>query len=88
MKKSPARLNPAFRIIDACGGVDAVVAATGVHFTRVYGWMAPKDGSRRGTGGTIPVKHWPRLMALASERGHDLKAEDFLEEPASVEVAA
>ena len=70
------RLNPAAKVVDEFGGVKAVVDVTRVHRTRVYLWMRPKEDG--GTGGTIPQRHIPTLMAEATKRGLNLTANDFL----------
>lgn len=38
--------------------------------------MAPAD--KGGTGGTIPLKHVPRLLAFARDNGIELTAADFI----------
>lgn len=48
----------------------------GVHRTRVSNWSRPKAAG--GTGGVIPFKHLPALIAAAASRGIPLSANDFL----------
>ena len=69
-------MEPARGIIDRLGGANAIATITGVHRTRVYGWMRARELG--GTGGVIPVKHAPALLAAAEAQGVHLKAEDFL----------
>lgn len=67
---------PARTIIDRFGGPNKVSAITGVHRTRVSNWARAKDSG--GTGGSIPFRHVPKLLAAAKEQGFDLSADDFL----------
>lgn len=76
-------MEPARSIIDRLGGPNKVAEITGVHRTRVSNWARQKSAG--GTGGTIPFKHVPILLAAAKAEGVDLVADDFL--PKS-EVAA
>ena len=69
-------MEPASTIIAKLGGPTAVAEIVGVHRTRVHGWM--RDKGKGGTGGTIPLKHLPALMALARTRGLDIEVSDFL----------
>jgi hypothetical protein len=63
-------MNPADSVIEKLGGVSAVAKATGVHRTRVSNWKRPREAG--GTGGRIPQKHFPKLLALAGEIGVEL----------------
>lgn len=67
------------RVIEKCGGHQAVADMTGVHLTRVHRWTYPAD--RGGTGGLIPAKHQPTLMEEARKRGIDLQPSDFFDAP-------
>lgn len=60
----------------------------GVHRTRVSNWARSKDAG--GTGGTIPFKHVPALIAAARTKGIELSADSFLPgaEPAPAQEAA
>lgn len=71
-----ADMEPARSIIASLGGDTAVAKIAGVHRTRVSNWKRPKEAG--GTGGTIPFKHVPALLAAASEKGIALSADDFL----------
>lgn len=72
---SDTYLEPARTVIAKLGGIQAVADALGVHFTRPFRWMLPKD--RGGTGGTIPSKHHQRLLDWADQHGKDLEPADF-----------
>jgi hypothetical protein len=74
-------LEPAKSIIEQCGGPEVVASRTNRDPSRVYRWMHPKD--KGGTGGTIPFKLVPTLIAAAAERGIVLTADDFLPAPLS-----
>ncbi|WP_374828713.1 hypothetical protein [Paenochrobactrum pullorum] len=76
-------MEPAKTIILCLGGSSSVAAIVGVHRTRVWNWMRPKE--KGGTGGVIPFKHAPLLIAVAHQRGIDLTADDFLP-PITLEI--
>ena len=69
-------MEPAASIISKLGGDTAVAAIVGVHRTRVANWKRSKESG--GTGGVIPFKHVPALIAAARAAGHELSADDFL----------
>lgn len=69
-------MEPARTIIRKLGGPNKVSEVAGVHRTRVSNWARPKEAG--GTGGNIPFKHVPALLAHAREIGVDLSANDFL----------
>lgn len=71
-----AGMEPASTIIGKLGGDTAVAAIVGVHRTRVANWKRPKEVG--GTGGMIPFKHAPALIAAANAKGIHLSADDFL----------
>jgi len=79
-------MEPARSIIQKLGGPNAVAEIAGVHRTRVSNWMRPKASG--GTGGTIPFKHVPSLLAAAKGKGLELGADDFLPGPAPSEQGA
>lgn len=78
-------MEPAHTIISRLGGEAAVAAATGTAYTAPYRWQHPKD--KGGTGGLIPQKHHPALLAFARRRGVTLTADDFLPTASSEEAA-
>lgn len=69
-------MEPARTIISRLGGPNKVSAIAGVHRTRVSNWARKKQDG--GTGGVIPFKHVPALIAAARDMGVDLSADDFL----------
>lgn len=69
-------MEPARTIIDRLGGPNKVATIAGVHRTRVSNWARTKESG--GTGGVIPFKHVPALLAAAREAGFELSADDFL----------
>ena len=77
-------MEPARTIVEKLGGPNAVAGIAKVHRTRVSNWMRPKEAG--GTGGQIPFKHVPALLAAAREQGKELSADDFLP-PASTAPA-
>lgn len=69
-------MEPAQSIIAALGGTSEVARIAGVSRGRVSNWKRSKlEG---GTGGTIPFKHVPALLAAARQKGIALSADDFL----------
>lgn len=71
-------MEPAQTIIRKLGGATVVAGIAGVHRTRVSNWARAKAAG--GTGGTIPFKHVPKLIAAAATKGVSLSADDFLPE--------
>jgi hypothetical protein len=76
-------LNPAKSVIDKVGGYAAAARITGKHITRVYRWTYPT--SRGGTGGVVPHADAMLLLNHARSAGIALGADDFLQEPTSIE---
>lgn len=77
-------MEPASSIIRQLGGPNKVAEIVGVHRTRVSNWKRSRDDG--GTGGMIPFKHVPALIAAAKGDGIELTADDFL--PKTAETAA
>jgi hypothetical protein len=78
------RCEPAGTVIRAFGGARKCGAAIGVSAELCSQWNRPAD--RGGTGGWIPEKHRPALLAAAKKRGlksvtKDLLASGKREEP-------
>lgn len=69
-------MEPATTIIKTLGGAAKVAQIAGVHRTRVYSWMRPVSAG--GTGGYIPMRHIPKIIAQAKAEGVDLSGDDFL----------
>ena len=68
-------MEPASKIITELGGPAAVSLYVGVHRTRVSNWK--RSIASGGTGGRIPAKHIPKLLALAAEKRVSLTIEDL-----------
>jgi hypothetical protein len=77
------RLQPAARVIDLCGGIDATAGIVGRDRSVVNRWLLPRE--RGGTGGRIPMHHAQRLL----ESVPVLREEDFFcrREPAAINAA-
>jgi hypothetical protein len=73
------RLEPARSIIAKLGGEARVSELTDTAFTAPYRWQYPK--SKGGSGGRIPQKHIPTLLAHARDNGIDLRADEFHADP-------
>lgn len=69
--------NIALNIISKFGGHDVVSHIVGIDRSNVHRWTYPKD--KGGTGGIIPARHQPVLLAKAQEMGIDLKPSDFFD---------
>ena len=69
-------MEPAHTIITRLGGPTKVAHIAKVHRTRVSNWQRPKEAG--GTGGLIPFKHVPALLAAAKEMNVELSTDDFL----------
>lgn len=69
-------MEPASTIIGQLGGPNKVAEIAGVHRTRVSNWKRAKEDG--GTGGMIPFKHVPALIAAGKRLGVKLTADDFL----------
>lgn len=78
-------MEPAQTIVKKLGGPNAVAAIAGVHRTRVSNWMREKSAG--GTGGVIPFKHVPTLLAAAAQRDIALSPLDFFPKPAPAPTA-
>lgn len=68
-------MNPAAHIISLFGGYAEVARIVGV--TRAHPWKWTQPRKERGTGGSVPAKHIPALLAAAKERGIPLTLGDF-----------
>lgn len=69
-------MEPACTIISHLGGEAAVAAIVGTSLTAPYRWQHAKE--KGGTGGLIPQRHIPALMAAARAAGKPLDAAAFL----------
>lgn len=69
-------MEPAASVITKLGGVEAAARDLGVHRTRVFSWM--RDANAGGTGGRIPQRHFPTILALSAARGLEITAESLI----------
>lgn len=69
-------MEPAHSIITKLGGPSKVANYVGVHRTRVSNWMRSKE--QGGTGGTIPARHFHRVMQMANEMGVEVDVMVFV----------
>jgi hypothetical protein len=75
MKKSKHTELPAFYVILHLGGIRQVASACNVTPSAVSRWATPiVDG---GTGGVIPQRHWPALIAAAQKRHASLSIDQL-----------
>lgn len=73
------------QVIFRCGGKKVVSDWLGLDLAQVYKFTYPKE--KGGTGGLIPARHQPTLLAKAREAGRSLQATDFFElDPLVVEA--
>lgn len=70
-----ATCEPAYTIVRALGGDLAVARQLGIYRYAVWKWHAPKR--RGGTGGSIPRKRWPALLAMAADLGIPLSEREL-----------
>lgn len=68
------KLEPAYSIIKTLGGLKAVSEITGVSVHTVMRWRYPKG---KGTGGIIPHRHQPKMLAAAQKADANLSASSF-----------
>lgn len=78
-------LEPARTIISRLGGPAAVRKATAISRYRVWRWTQPRE--KGGTGGLIPQRHHPSILAYARLHGIPLKPADFLPPEAREDAA-
>lgn len=70
-------LDPAWHIIERCGGPAAVAEMTGRHLSRVFRWSYPRE--RGGCDGQIPQSEAIKIINEASRRGiGSFTLEDFV----------
>lgn len=62
-------------IVERLGGSVVVADALKIHRSTAWKWTQPKE--KGGTGGLIPSKHVPALLALAKKRRTKITAKDF-----------
>jgi len=67
---------PAYTIINLLGGATKVAAFLKTTRQAVWKWTWPRQ--KGGTGGLVPQRHHPAILALARQQGVYLTAEHFL----------
>jgi hypothetical protein len=70
-----ATCEPAYSVVMRLGGNRAVARRLGINRMAVWRWHAPKN--RSGTGGSIPRKRWPALLAMADDLGVSLSEREL-----------
>jgi hypothetical protein len=70
------QLSPAREIVARLGGVRATARVLQLNPSAVSRWMMPAQ--KRGTGGQIPQRHWPALIAHAKKERVKLALRDFV----------
>lgn len=78
---SDAPRTPAGRIVRLLGGPAHTARLAGVSLNSVYRWLAPRQGSKGGTGGRVPARAQDRLIAAAEAEGLALSHADFAPKP-------
>lgn len=59
------KLEPAYTVIEKLGGKSAVAAELALDKSTLSRWCKPAPG---GTGGLIPQRYWPQLIAMARKQ--------------------
>jgi len=57
--------DPAYTVIEKLGGKSFVAEQLSLDKSTLSRWCQPRP---MGTGGTIPQKHWARLLEMAREK--------------------
>ena len=57
--------DPAYTVIEKLGGKSFVAEQLSLDKSTLSRWCQPRP---MGTGGTIPQKHWARLLEMAAEQ--------------------
>ena len=69
-------MNVAETMIKRFGGREKLAEALGVNIVQVYRWTYPK--TKKGTGGSIPARHFSKLLKLARERGIEIDPAELI----------
>jgi len=72
-------LGPAYHVIERLGGKSAVSEELGISRSALSRWCSPHP---QGTGGLIPQRYWPSLIAMARTK----RVRVTVQELSSVEV--
>lgn len=68
-------LDPAYSVIERLGGKSAVAGELGLDKSTLSRWCKPAPD---GTGGVIPQRHWPQLIAMARRLGVDISVRELV----------
>lgn len=68
------KLAPAFDVIERLGGKSLVASELKVCASTLSRWCQPHP---KGTGGLIPQKHWPALLAFAKRQKVSISIADL-----------
>jgi hypothetical protein len=60
------KLDPAYAVIEKLGGKRAVADELEIDKSTLTRWCKPAPD---GTGGVIPQRYWPQLIAMARKQG-------------------
>lgn len=71
--------DPAFTVIEKLGGKSNVAEALKLDKSTLSRWCQPRP---LGTGGLIPQRYWPALIAMARSKNVDITVQEL----AAVEV--
>jgi hypothetical protein len=65
---------PAYPLIEKLGGKSAVAAHLDVNKSTLSRWCQPRPF---GTGGVIPQRYWPKLIAMAQQQGRRITMQEL-----------
>lgn len=68
------KLEPAYSVIELLGGKTEICTLLKVDKSTLTRWCCPRPA---GTGGIIPLRHWPFLIIHARKKGIELTLEDL-----------
>jgi hypothetical protein len=69
------KIEPAYTVLERLGGKSTVAAELNVAPSTLSRWCQPVPA---GTGGVIPQRHWPALLAFAKKQGLSLDLSDLV----------
>lgn len=67
--------DPAFSVIERLGGKTAVSERLQLDKSTLSRWCQPRP---EGTGGLIPQRHWPAVVAMARELGVSIDIKELV----------
>lgn len=66
--------NPAYAVIQRLGGKSVVADQLKLDKSTLSRWCQPQPS---GTGGIIPQRYWPQLIAMARKQGVDITVQEL-----------